>query len=328
MIVKHFEIKNKIKPDNNYFLLYGNNEGLIEETIEQNIKPNLGGKILRYEEKEILGNLENFKEEAQNKSFFEDKKLIIISRITDKFLLLIEELIKKNISDLSIILKSSVLEKKSKIRNFFEKSKETICIPFYEDNNQTLSLIIRNFLKEKKIRLSQENINLIIEKSRGNRISLKNELTKLESFSKTQKEIKTENIIKLINLSENYNVSELVDNSLAKNKRKTITILNENNFAQEDCILISRIFLQKLKRLIKIQSDIQNNNKNIESAIISYKPPIFWKEKEIIKNQIKMLSFKKLEELLIKTNKIEYLIKKNPNISLNIITDFILEQAI
>ncbi len=328
MIVKHFEIKNKIKPDNKYFLLYGNNEGLIEETIEQNIKPNLGGKILRYEEKEILGNLENFKEEVQNKSFFEDKKLIIISRITDKFLLFIEELIKKNISDLSIILKSSVLEKKSKIRNFFEKSKETICIPFYEDNNQTLSLIIRNFLKEKKIRLSQENINLIIEKSRGNRISLKNELTKLESFSKTQKEIKTENIIKLINLSENYNVSELVDNSLAKNKRKTITILNENNFAQEDCILISRIFLQKLKRLIKIQSDIQNNNKNIESAIISYKPPIFWKEKEIIKNQIKILSFKKLEELLIKTNKIEYLIKKNPNISLNIITDFILEQAI
>ena len=241
MIIKNFELKKKISYESKYFLLYGNNLGFIEESIEKDIKPNIKGEIYNYEEKEILNNIENFQEEILTRSFFENEKLIIINRVTDKILPLVIELIEKNISDLTIILKSGILEKKSKLRNFFEKKSETFCVPFYEDNLQTLLLITRNFLKEKKINLSQQNINFIIEKCRGSRISLSNELNKLESFSITRKEIKTNDLIKLINPIENYQVSELVDSSLSRNKKKTLTILNENNFSYEDCIIISRV---------------------------------------------------------------------------------------
>jgi len=327
MIIKNFELKKKISYESKYFLLYGNNLGFIEESIEKDIKPNIKGEVYNYEEKEILDKIENFQEEILTRSFFENEKMIIINRVTDKILPLIMELVEKNISDLTIILKSGILEKKSKLRNFFEKNSETICVPFYEDNLQTLLMITKNFLNEKKINLSQQNINFIIDKCRGSRISLSNELSKLESFSITRKEIKTDDLIKLINPIENYQLSELVDSSLSRNKKKTLTILNENNFSYEDCIIISRVFLQKLKRLLKIKSEIFLNNENVENAITAYKPPIFWKEKNIIKEQVNNLSLSTIKDLLVKTNKIEYQIKTNPNLSINIVTNFILDQS-
>ena len=146
------------------------------------------------------------------------------------------------------------MEKKSKIRNYFEKNKNTICVPFYEDNKQTLNLLAQNFLKSKKINLSNQNVNLIVDRCNGDRINLYNELSKIESLSNSKKLIETGDVIKLTNLSENYSISELVDNTLAKNKKTTIEILNENNFGQEDCVTILRTFLYKLKRLFKIQS--------------------------------------------------------------------------
>ena len=207
-----------------------------------------------------------------------------------------------------------------------KKSKVTICVPFYEDNSQTLNLLASNFFKEKKISLSQQNVNLLIERSRGDRINLYNELEKIENFLRKKKQIKLEEILKLTNLSENYDLSELVDYSLAKNKKKIINILNENNFANEDSIIILRIFIRKLKRLLKIH--LQNiNENNIEKTITNFKPPIFWKEKDILRDQLKILNLDKIKELLIKVNKIELLIKKYPLNSTNIVTDFVLEQA-
>ena len=132
MIIKNFELKKKISYESKYFLLYGNNLGFIEESIEKDIKPNIKGEVYNYEEKEILDKIENFQEEILTRSFFENEKVIIINRVTDKILPLIIELVEKNISDLTIILKSGILEKKSKLRNFFEKNSETICVPFYE----------------------------------------------------------------------------------------------------------------------------------------------------------------------------------------------------
>ena len=156
---------------------------------------------------------------------------------------------------------------------------------------------------------------------------MSNELSKLESFSITRKEIKTDDLIKLINPIENYQVSELVDSSLSRNKKKTLTILNENNFSYEDCIIISRVFLQRLKRLLKIKSEIFLNNESVENAITAYKPPIFWKEKNIVKEQVNNLSLSTIKDLLVKTNKIEYQIKTSPNLSINIVTNFILDQS-
>ena len=285
MIIKSFEIKIKKFDNINFFLLYGNNKGLIEQTIQQNLKPILPKNITNYEENEILNNIDNFISEIQNKSFFEDQKLIIINRASDKIFSLIKEILDKKLSDISIILKAETLDKKSKIRTLFEKDKSTVCIPFYEDNNQTLSIIAKNFLKEKRLNLSQQNINVIVERSRGDRINLNNELTKIENLLKTKKNIDHNEIIKITNLAENYHVSELVDNSLAKNKNKTLNILNENNFSSEDCVMILRIFLTKLKRLLKIKTE-QEKNDDLEKILTTYKPPIFWKDKEILKQQI------------------------------------------
>ena len=121
MIVKYFDLKKKLNESTNFFLLYGLNIGFIEETINKVLKPILSKNVFNYEESEVLANIDEFKENIFNKSFFENDKLIIISRATDKILAIIDDIIDKNDTETAIILKSSNLEKKSKLRNFFEK---------------------------------------------------------------------------------------------------------------------------------------------------------------------------------------------------------------
>jgi DNA polymerase-3 subunit delta len=325
MIVKHYELKNNLKENVNYFLLYGQNIGLIEELIDKNLKPIFSKNIFKYDETEILSDLDGFKEGLFNKSFFESDKLIIINRASDKILDIIKEISQKKDGDLKIILKSSNLEKKSKLRNFFEKGKDLIIVPFYEDNYQSLLFLAQNFFKENKIKISTQNINYIIENSKGNRISLKNELEKIKNFSQKKLSIEFSEIIKLINLAENYSLSELTDQCLAKNKKKTLNILNENNPSPEDNILLIKNFLYKLKRLKKLKLELENN-KNIETVISSYKPPIFWKDKDIIKQQLKVWTLPQIKSLISKTNDMELLIKRNSQVSNLIVNNFILEK--
>ena len=205
MIIKSFEI-NKINLDsNNLFLLYGKNEGFKNEVTKNILKSR--NNILYYEEKEILENEDNFVENLLTKSLFDDEKIIIIKRATDKILKVLEEITEKNIKDIKIILDADVLEKKSKLRSFFEKDKKLVCVPFYPDNDQTISKLAYNFLNNKKISLSPSNINLIVSKCSGDREALVNELQKIELFSKNGKHINSENISKLINLNENHNIS-------------------------------------------------------------------------------------------------------------------------
>ncbi len=326
MIIKSYEINKKDIKNNKFFLLYGKNQGLIDETINLNLKPKLSKNIYFYEEIEILKDKGSFKEKISNQSFFEDDKLIIISRVTDKIYDVIEEVVNLNTSKIYIILISNILEKKSKLRNFFEKNENTICIAFYEDNNLTLARIALDFFKKENINISQQNINLIVDRCSGDRVNLLNELQKIESFCLKNKRISTEDLMKITNLAENYDLSYLVNNSLAKNKKKTLNILNENNFSPDDCIVIVRIFLSKLKRLLKLTSEVPQNE-NIDTLISKFKPPIFWKEKEIVKLQIKALNRTRIQNLLLRTNKLELLIKKNPTISINLVTNFILEQC-
>ena len=325
MIIKFYELKKNFNKSNNYYLLYGNNKGLINETIDNILKPNFSQNVYSYDENELLNNIEIFKEEILNKSFFENNKLIIINRATDKILKIIEEIIDKKIDDLKIILKAELLDKKSKLRNFFEKNKSTIIVPFYEDNNQTLLLLAQKFFKEKKINLSSQNINLIVERSKGDRINLKNEMEKIHNYSLNKKSIDTNEILKLTNLAENYNISELVDQCLAKNKKKTLNILNENNLSSEDNILIIKTFLFKLKRLKKLKLEL-DTKKNIDIVLSSYKPPIFWKDKDIIKTQLKLWSLKQIQKIIIDVNNIEIQIKKNSQISNHMTNNFILEK--
>ena len=326
MIIKSYEL-NKIDVNTNkIFLMYGQNEGLKNEITKKYFINNFKENIYRYDEKEIIDNNSDFFNGILSRSFFEEKKLFIISRVTDKLNSIIEEVIEKEIKDITIILNASILDKKSKLRKLFEKNKKIVCVPVYEDNTQTLSVIARDFFKVNKISISQETINLLIDRSRGDRGNLINELNKIESYIKTHKNVSSEEIIKLTDLAENYNVSELLDNCLSKNSKKTINILNENNFSFEDCILIIRSFSNKLKRLQKIQKEYQKN-KNLNSIISSFKPPIFWKDKDIVRKQVIKNDLEKIEDMIFKTNDIELLIKKNSDNAINIVSDFIINTS-
>ena len=326
MIIKFFELDKIDLKKNNCYLFYGDNEGLKDQIIENNFKKKYSKKTFYYDESDILNNKDNFFDAILTKSFFENEKLIIVNRSTDKITFIVEEILEKKINDLILIFNSASLEKKSKLRSLFEKNREIACIAFYEDNNQTLSSITSQFFKNNKIPISQQSINLIVNRCKGDRQNLKNELNKIENFIKDKKKIQISEILQLTNLAENYSATELIDNCLAKNRKKTINILNENNYNLEDCIIIIRTMLAKAKRLLKLFQEINTLN-SIESAISSIKPPIFWKDKQIVKDQINNWSRENIEFLIFRINEIELLIKSNSSIALNVLSDFIIEQA-
>ena len=326
MIIKSFEITKIDLKKNCFFLLYGENEGHKKQIIDEKFKKLYLENIYNYEESEVLKNKESFFNNILSRSFFENKKLIIIARVTDKIKDIIDEIIERKIEDLVIVLNASILEKKSKLRSLFEKNKDTVCIPFYEDNSQTLSAITNTFFRENKTSISQQAINLIVERSRGDRLNLNNELEKIKNFIFNKNRIEIKDLLKLTNLAENYNVSELIDSCLSKNKKKTVNILNENNYSLDDCIVIIRTFLIKSKRLVKLTKELEKI-KNIDNVISSFKPPIFWKDKEIIKGQMRSWSNKDAENLVYLISEIELLIKRYSNSSINILSNFIIEQA-
>ena len=324
MIAKSFEIEKTL--NNNLFLFYGENFGLQKELIDTNFKSRFKDNCFRYNEKEILNNLDNFYNNLYSNSFFEKQKLIIIDNVSDKIYSIINEILEKNLEDIKIILSTGLLDKKSKIRKLFEKEKNFVCIPCYKDNFLTLATIVKKIFKENNILSSQEIINVIVEKSSGDRKNLQNELEKIKFYMKNKKNINYDEVVKLINLAENHNISELVDNCLAKNKRKTISILNDNIINQEDNILLVKTFLYKLKRLKKLKIKMSINN-NIDLTISEYKPPIFWKEKPFIKQQLNSWSENKLRALINQINEIELLSKKNNQISQNLLLNFIFENS-
>ena len=324
MIFKYYEI-NKINTDlQKLILLYGKNEWLKKDTIKKILK-NID-ELLTYDEKDILNNEVNFIENLMSDSLFTNRKGIVVKRASDKILKIIENIDHKKLGNVTIIINTENLEKKSKLRNFFEKEKNFVCVAFYPDTEQTLSKIAHDFLKLKNISISSENLNLLINKCGEDRENLLSELSKIEFYIKNGKKISKETIIKLTNIAENYSISELIDSYLVKNKKKIIYILNENNFNNEDCILITRTLLNKSKKLLKLSSEFEKNN-NLDYTISSAKPPIFWKDKEIIKQQIHKWNSKDIKQLIYKIGEIELLIKKNINNSINLITNFILNEA-
>ena len=324
MILKTFEL-NKITDKATFFLLYGKNEGLKSECINEILKKN-DGKIFNYDEKQIKDEIENFYENILSGSLFENSKIIIINRASDKIVEIIQELINRNIASTKIIINADILEKKSKLRSLFEKKQDLICIPTYPDNNDTLSKLITTFFRKENITISQQNINLIVEKCNGDRNSLRNELNKVKNYLINKKKISSKEILKIINLSENYELSELIDNCLAKNKNKITNILNENNYNTDDCIIILRTFLSKAKRILKLAIQLEQN-KDINKTINSARPPIFWKDKEIVKVQLNKWKPNQIKKLINDISNIELEIKNNYNNSIFIITNFIFEQS-
>ena len=326
MILKSFEEKKINLINQKIHLLYGENQGQINDFLKNVFKKNFKDEIFTYDEVEVIKNENLVYEKLQTKSFFDEKKLIIINRSTDKIKNLIEDIILKNFDDVNIVLISNILEKKSKLRSFFEKNKELVCIPFYKDTEQTLINLVTDFCKDRKINISRHNINLIIKRSMNDRQSLKNELQKIETFFINKKQITEDDILKITNLAENYSISELIDNCLVKNKKKITEILNENNFSIDECIQIVRIFLIKAKKLLSL-SIAAREFKSIDKAISSHKPPIFWKDKDMVKNQLRFWTEKKIKDLIVRICELELLIKKNSMNSINILLNFILQET-
>ena len=325
MIIKNFELKNFIDKKN-LFLIYGENEGLKEDLILEFSKVYTKESTFKYTEKEILLNLEDFYNNIFSQSFFEKKKLIIINNSTDKIKNEIELLLTKNIEDTTLIFLSNILEKKSKLRSLFEKNKNLVTAAVYKDDHRVLLNIANSFFKSKKIDISIESINLVIERSSEDRKNLRNELKKIEGFIGNKKKINFSELVKLTNLTENHGISKIVDISLAKNKQQTLRALNDNIFSPEDMIIIVRSYLMKSKRLLRLATELEKN-KDVDQVISSSKPPIFWKDKDIIKKQLKFWTRESTTELIQNINKIELQIKKNTGSSLNILQDFIIEQS-
>ena len=324
MILKTHDLNKNV--DAKIFLFHGVNEGQKEEILEKKFKPIFGDNVFKYHEREIFSDIENFYNQVLSKSFFEKNKLIIIKDASDKIRDEIKILKSKKLDEIKIVLICNALDKKSKLRNFFEKEKDLISIAFYSDNNQALTTIAKSFFLAKNVSISQESIDLLVNRVNGERKSLNNELTKIESYLTNKKKISVEEIHTLTNLSENYSINQLVDNCLAKNKSRAIYILNENNFSFDEAIIIIRTFLIKAKRLIKLNQNLQEN-KNIDKTIVSFKPPIFWKDKELVKNQIKIWTLDNTYKLIGEINKVEINIKKNSTNALNILFDFILNTS-
>ena len=322
MIFKSYQL-DKIKNEKfSLLLFYGRNNYL--KTTEFNKLIDDQSDVIKYEEKDLIDKQNEIIENILSRSLFQKKKIILIKRCTDKVLKIIEYLADRDLEDTKIVLDSENLEKKSKLRSFFEKRKNCVCAAFYPDNLQTLTKLAQNFFREKKISISTADINLIISRCSESRENLFNELVKIEFFTINKKKITTDQIFKLINLSENYSFSELTDNCLAKNKTKTVKIINENNLTNEDCIIIIRTLLSKLKRNFLLCKEYQNNG-DIDFTISNAKPPIFWKDKEITKKQIIKWNPNEIKLTIYKLTDVELMIKKNINNSIGLITDFILE---
>ena len=324
MILKSFEL-NKVQENTIFYLLYGKNEGLKDECINEILKKKKGN-VFNYDENQIKDQVESFYENLLSGSLFDSAKIILINRASDKIYSLIQDLIERNINNTKIIINAGALDARSKLRSLFEKNKNLVCIPTYPDNNNTLIKLTSTFLRKENISISQQNMNLIVEKCNGDRNNLKNELYKIKNIAKEKKKVSSQEIIKLVNLSENFGLSEVIDNCLAKNQNRIINILNENNYNTEDYIIILRTFLAKAKKILKLAIQLEQN-KDINKTINSAKPPIFWKDKDIVKVQLSKWRPKKIKELIESINNIELQVKKNHNNSILIITNFILEKS-
>ena len=322
MILKTFELNKNNIDKFKFFLLYGENEGLKEEIINK-IKKNQNGKEIKYEEAQILKSKSEFYNEIKNKSLFDEKRIFFLERCTEKISELLIEIFEVASDDLFII-NCSILEKKSKLRNYAERSSNVVVIPTYKDNSQSLINIARKFFSEKKISISTETLNLLVNRCMGDRGNLNKELDKISNYISEKKNISLKEIAVLTNLSENYSASELVDASLTKNYIKVKEILNENIYSQEDTFLILRVFLQKAKKLLSLL-EIINSENNVEKVINEYKPPIFWKDKPVLKKQLQLWSFENIINLICKLNDIEIKIKKNSSQNLILMKNFIYE---
>ncbi len=325
MIIKSFEINKKIKNllSINIYLIYGENIGLkkdIRETIV-NAKNKEKSEIISFYENDILSNDKNFYSSIYSGSLFSDKKIITINNGTDKIFKHVENIFDDNPENILLIIYSDILQKKSKLRNLFETNKNAVCIPCYLDNERDLQNIIIDELKKNNIYLSRESINLIIEKSNNDRNYLRNEIEKIKSFSLNKPKVDIQDIKDLINFSGEHKSEVLINECLCGNISQYKKILSELYTNTMNQIYLLRILSNKIQRLLNIKK-MENQHPDLDGLLSSVKPPIFWKDKDVVKKQLKVWNIENLKKIVLEINNIELLCKKNPQISKTIFLNF------
>ena len=327
MIKKSYEVEKKISDllKYNLFLLYGENYGLkkdIREIIKSEIKKNDSNvELSSLYEKDITDNEDNFYNSIYSGSLFGNKKIITIYNGTDKIISQVEDINQKYPENVFIIIFSEILEKKSKLRNFFETNTKTICIPCYLDNERDLEIIANKELKKENVFLSKESMNLLIEKSNSDRDNLKNELEKIKSFSLNKKKIEIDEVKSIINFSGEYKSDLLVNECLSGNTSQYKKIFSEMYINTVNQTYLLRILSNKIQRLLSIKKK-QSSSNNLENLVNDTKPPIFWKEKPVVKKQLSIWKLDDLQSTIKEINDIEILCKKNPQISKIVFFDF------
>ena len=323
MIYKSFEIKNKNFSEQNIFLVYGEKENMKKDIIQIiSKKKNIEFQQYKFDEEEVIQKTENIYNLIYSGSLFDKFKIITINKASDKLYDFVEDIIDKEIQDCVIFFNSPILDKRSKIRNFFEKEKKAACIACYKDNEIGLKKILFDRLKNHNINVSQESINLIINRVSGDRQNLENEIEKISAYCLNKKTISLNEIQILTNLTDNFENEEIINYCLSGENIKLKRMLEENNFSYEDFFILLRILNKKILRLINIKI-LQQNEKNTDTVLSQIKPPIFWKEKEIVKKQTNLWNLNSLNKIINRLNEVELLSKKNNEKGLIIVLDFL-----
>lgn len=309
MIYKSYQIeKNIALLKEKISLLYGENLGLRNDFKKKLRLTNKDAYIYNYNQEEILSNSNDFIETFLNISLFNEEKVYFIEFANDKILEIIQDLEKKTTNQ-KIYLFADILDKKSKLRNYFEKSKNLGVVACYNDNEIGIKKIIMEKLNGYN-GLTPENINLLISNSNLDRIRLNNELDKIKSYFINKKILKSELNI-LLNLDENEDFNELKDAALSGDEKKTNKLLSETIIDSDKIIYYITLINQ---RLSKINEIISVSEQSVETAIDKIKPPIFWKDKPKLKEQSNKWNSEKIKTILGETFDLELKIKSKSNL--------------
>ena len=311
MILKSYIVEQNIEVLKSYqaTLIYGKNYG-IKEDIKQVLKDkNKNSEIIFFFEEEILKKKNILYQNIINESLFNEKKIIFVYDASDKILSQISEGLEIANNNIEIYIFSENLEKKSKLRNLFEKEKNLASFACYEDNERTLIAYVNKELKEFK-GLSGEITSLIISNSSMDRGIIKSELVKIKSYF-YKKTITKEEVLEILNIKNFTSFDEIRDAALNGEKKKTNQLLSEVDLQNEDAFLYLNNLNKRITNLQEIIKISEDNRNKYEHTLENFKPQIFWKDKPLVMKQLKKWSAKKLSELAQKIAEAELVMKRN-----------------
>lgn len=304
IIEKDYSILNKFKS----VLMYGENHGIKDDIKEKIIKESKDTEVINLFHDEIYNNNKILNNYISNSSLFSQKKIIFIHEVSDKLFEEIFEALNDLKEDVKIFIFSNQLEKRSKLRAYFEKTKDLGIIPCYQDNEITLRNYINLSLKTFK-GLTPEITNLIIVNSNKDRKTIKSEIKKIKSFF-NNKLINKNELEELLNIKTNSNFNEITDAALNGDKISLNKLMGEVEFLQEETFFYLNSISSKIFKLLEIKLNSTNTQNEIE-LVESTKSKIFWKDRPIFLAQLKKWNHSKLEKALKKIIDIELMMKSN-----------------